>query len=195
MLEQQMSIALDDPARALELLDAVTFDEQHEPGVDPVQLNEWMQAQRAWLIGRTEIGSSIDSAAVAFSTAIDELKRAVETAAQRSERRSSAAALDAAERCAALIEGAERTLSKRIAKSRRAMRKEATRIRAEALEDAERTLERAGAHAARVLLDAQERQREADEAVARAHALQAQLLNSIEAAHANMSAPPASNAA
>ncbi len=193
MLERQMSIALDDPAQALELLDAVTFEE-HEPGVDREQLNEWISDQRAWLIGRTKDGS-IESAADRFSTALDDLKRAVETAAQRSERRSSAAAQDATERCAALVENAERKLAKKLAKGTRAMRKEAIQIRAEALKNAERILELAGAQAARLLLDAHDRQHEADEAVAAAHALQEQLLNSIEAAHADMSAAPLSDAA
>ncbi|MDX6522685.1 MAG: hypothetical protein QOI17_198 [Gaiellales bacterium] len=188
MLEQQMHLALDDPAKALELLDGVTFQEQ-EPGVDHDQVQTWIEAQRAWLVDRTR-AQPIDQALVAFSTAIEDLKRAVEAAARRSEERAAAAALDAEQRCGLLVAEAERKLSEELAKSRRAMRDEASRIRGEAITDAERILERAGAHAARMLIDADARERQASAAVATAHALQAELLNGIEAAQAKVRREP-----
>jgi hypothetical protein len=189
MLEQQMQLALDDPAKALELLDGVTFQEQG-PGVDRDEVRTWMEAQRAWLIDRTRASQPIDQALVAFSTAIDDLKRALEAGARRSEERAAAAALGAEERCALLVAEAERKLSERLAKSRRAMRDEASRIGGEAIRDAERILERAGAHAARMLIDADARERQASAAVATARALQADLLNGVEAAQANVRREP-----
>jgi hypothetical protein len=189
MIDRQMQLARHDPVAALELLDVAGFEES-EPGLDREQVRAWVEAQRAWLIDRTHAPNHVEAAVHAFATAIDDLKRALEAGARRSEERAAAAAFGAEERCALLVAEAERKLSERLAKSRRAMRDEASRIRGEAIRDAERILERAGAHAARMLIDADARERQAGAAVATAQALQAELLNGIEAAQAKVRREP-----
>jgi bacterioferritin-associated ferredoxin len=187
MLDRQMQLARHDPEAALELLDATSFEES-EPGLDREQVRAWVEAQRAWLIDRTHAPNHVEAAVHAFATAIDDLKQAVGLDARAAERRAAAAAFEAEQRCASLIAEAERRLAQKLAQSRRKMREEAERIRREAIDDADRILERAGGVAARLLIDAEERERSAAEAVAQSRALQAELLNGIDAAQATVRA-------
>jgi glutamyl-tRNA reductase len=187
MLDEQMRLARQDPAAALELLNAAGFEES-EPGLDREQVQAWIEAQRAWLIDRTHRPGHVETAVHAFATAIDDLKQAVELDARAAEQRAAAAAFEAEQRCAALIAEAERRLAQRLAQSRRKVREEAGRIRREALDDADRILERAGGLAARLLIDAEARERSAADAVAQARVLQAELLNGIDAAQATVRA-------
>jgi hypothetical protein len=187
MLDEQMQLARQDPAAALQLLDAASFEES-EPGVDREQVQAWIEEQRVWLIDRTHTPNHVETAVHAFATAIDDLKQAVELEARNAEHRAASAAFDAEQRCASLIAEAERRLAQKLAQSRRKMREEAERIRREAIDDADRILERAGGVAARLLIDAEERERSAAEAVAQSRALQAELLNGIDAAQATVRA-------
>jgi hypothetical protein len=66
------------------------------------------------------------------------------------------------------------------------MREDAARIRREALDDAERILERAGSHVAHMLIQAEQRERLATEAAEQVRAIQADLLNSIDAAQSTV---------
>jgi len=186
MLQQQMDLAMTSPARALELLEGTSF-ESVEPGVDPAQVLAWMDAQRAWLKDRAGASQATDSAVRALSTAIDDLKRAIEGEARAAEQRTAEAALDAEQRCIALVKDAERQLAHELSQSRCKMLDDATRIRREALDDAERILERAGGHVAHMLIQADQRERLAAEAAAQASAIQARLLNSIDTAQSTVS--------
>jgi hypothetical protein len=187
MLDEQMRLARHDPAAALALLDAASF-EQSEPGLDREQVQAWIEEQRAWLTARTRRPGHVEAAVHALATAIDDLKQAVELDARAAEQRVAAAACDAERRCDALIAEAERRLAQKLAQGRRKMREEAGRIRRQAIEDADRILQRAGGHAARLLIDAEARERSAAAAVARSQALQAELLNGIDAAQATVRA-------
>jgi hypothetical protein len=186
MLQQQMDLAMTSPTRALELLDETAF-EWAEPGVDSAQVLAWMDAQRAWLKDRAGASQATESAVRALSTAIDDLKRAIEGEAHSAVRRADEAALDAEQRCNTLVKDAERQLANRLSQTRRKMREDAARIRREALDDAERMLERAGSHVAHMLIQAEQRERLATEAAAEASAIQTELLNSIDAAKSTVS--------
>lgn len=186
MLQQQMDLAMTSPTRALELLDETAFD-WAEPGVDSAQVLEWMDAQRAWLKDRAGAPQATESAVRALSTAIDDLKRAIEGETHAAVQRAALAALDAEQRCNALVKDAERQLAHRLSQTRRKMREDAARIRREALDDAERMLERAGSHVAHMLIQAEQRERLATEAAAQASAIQTELLNSIDAAQSTVS--------
>jgi hypothetical protein len=189
MLRQQMEVARDDPAQALELLAGISFADS-APGVDRDEVMAWVEAQRDWLNGRIEGSSVIDKAVDALSNTLDELKRAIESEARRAERRAEAAAADAERRCAALVAGAERTLALKVSQSSHKAREDAAHIRRQALADAEKLLERAGAHAASVLLQAHDQEREAGAAVEQARLTQAELLESIDAAQATVRRRP-----
>jgi hypothetical protein len=187
MLQQQMELAMTSPARALELLEGTAF-EWAEPGVDPAQVLAWMDAQRAWLKDRAGASQGTDGAVRALSTAIDDLKRAIEGEARAAEQRTAEAAVDAEQRCNTLVKDAERQLAHALSQSRRKMRNDAARIRREAVDDAERMLERAGSHVAHMLIQAEQRERQATEAAAQASSIQAELLKTIDAAQSTVSA-------
>jgi hypothetical protein len=193
MLQQQMALAMTRPTRALELLDRTSF-EWAEPGVDSAQVLAWMDAQRAWLKERAGMSRGTETAVRALSTAFDELKRAIEGEARAAAQRAADAALDAEKRCNELVEDAERQLAHRLAQTTRKMREESARMRREALDDAERVLERAGSLVAHMLIQAEQRERDAAEAAAQASAIQAGLLDSIDAAQSTvrteLSGPP-----
>jgi hypothetical protein len=194
MLRQQMEVARDDPAQALELLAGISFADS-APGVDRDEVMAWVEAQQDWLNGRIQ-GSSIQGSSVigkavdALSSTLDELKRAIESEAGRAERRADAAAADAERRCAALVAAAERTLAQKLSQSSQKAREDADHIRRQALADAEKMLERAGAHAASVLLQAHDQERKASAAVEQARLMQAELLESIDAAQATVRRRP-----
>jgi vacuolar-type H+-ATPase subunit H len=187
MLQKQMDLAMTNPTRALELLDETAFEWQ-EPGVDSAQVLAWMDAQRAWLKDRAGASQATESAVQALSIAIDDLKRAIEGEAHSAGQRAAGAALEAERRCDELVKDAQRQLAHSLSKARRKMREDAARIRREALDDAERMLERAGSHVAHMLIQAEQRERLATEAAAQASAIQAELLNSIDAAQSTISA-------
>ena len=189
MLQEQMVLAMNRPTRALELLDATVL-EWAEPGGDSAQLLAWTDSQRAWLKDRAGSSQATEGAVRALSTAIDDLKRAIEGEAHAACQRAAEAALDAEQRCDALVKDAERQLAQRLSQTRRKMREDAARIRREALDDAERMLERAGSHVAHMLIQAEQREHLATEAAAQASAIQTELLNSIDAAQSTVSIQP-----
>jgi hypothetical protein len=186
MLETQMGLARRDPAAALAHLDGTTFSKT-APGVDEREVRDWIDAQRTWLRDRAADPRHIDAALAALGSAMEDLRRAVEADARAAERRTADAVELAERRCAELIADAERRIARKAAQTRRAVRNEAASLRARALEDAERIVERAGSHAAKLLIAAEERDRASAEAAARAHELHAVLLNQIDAAQAAVS--------
>jgi hypothetical protein len=194
MLDEQMRLARVDPAAAIDTLDGIDFAET-APGVNAEEVREWMDAQRAWLHGRLHDPQAIQSALTALGCALDDLKRAVDVEARAAERRTADAAERAERRCQELIRDAERRIAKKAAQTRRAVREEAAQLRARALEDAERIVQQAGSHAAQVLLAADERDRAAAEAAAQVSAMNAELLNQIDAAQAAVRPPAGRRAA
>jgi hypothetical protein len=185
MLQKQMELARSDPAAALELLANATMADS-SPGVDRDEVHTWMDDQRAWLRGRIQGSNGIDLASSSLSAALDDLKLAVEMSARRAEKHAEIAGAEAERRCAALIAAAERRLAEELSRSRRKMRNDAIRIRKEAQAEAEQLLERARSHVGRMLLDAEQRERETTAAQERTRELQADLLNSIDAAQATV---------
>jgi hypothetical protein len=189
MLDGQMAMARRDPAAAMAMLDGTVFS-RTSPGVDEREVRDWMDAQRTWLRGRMHDPKAVDDALEALREAMNQLGRAMEADA-RSVERHSAEAVDRAERrCEELIAEAERRIARKAAQTRRAVREEAARLRSQALEDAERIVERAGSHAARLLIAAEARDSAAEQAAAQAQALQAKVLNQIDAAQAVIQSPP-----
>jgi len=181
MLDNQMELARRDPAAALMHLDRATFSET-APGVDEREVQEWIDAQRRWLRDRQRDPKLVETALTALGTAMEDLRRAVDADARAAERRTAEAVERAERRCEELISDAERRIARKASQTRRAVREEAAQLRARALEDAERIVERAGSHVAKLLIDAEERDRQSMEAATRAHELHAALLNQIDAA-------------
>jgi hypothetical protein len=194
MLDNQMELARRDPAAALAHLDRATFSET-APGVDEPEVREWIEAQRRWLRDQQRDPKILDAALTALGAAMEDLRGAVDADARAAERRTVDAVGRAERRCEELISDAERRIARKASQTRRAVRAEAAQLRAQALEDAERIVERAGAHAAKLLIAAEERDREAAEAAARAHELHAMLLNQIDAAQAAVAERSRHNAA
>jgi hypothetical protein len=183
MLDAQMDLARHDPAAALEQLDATSFSNT-APGVDEREVREWMEAQRRWLRDRVRDPKLVETALTALGAAMEDLRRAIDADARAAERRTAEAVERAERTCEQLISDAERRVARNAAQMRRAIREEAAQLRARALEDAERIVERAGGHAAQLLIAAEERDRAAAAAQAQALQLHAQLLNQIDAAQA-----------
>jgi hypothetical protein len=183
MVETQMGLARCDPVAALAHLDETTFAET-APGVDEREVRDWMDAQRTWLRDRAADPRRVDAALAALGGAMEDLRRAVEADARAAERRTADAVELAERRCAELIADAERRIARKAAQTRRAVREEAAQLRARALDDVERIVERAGSHAAKLMIAAEERDRASAEAQAQARELHAVLLNQIDAAQA-----------
>lgn len=190
MLRAQMELARSNPARARELLDAVAL-RTAEPGIDADEVGRWMESQRAWLEERLPVtppepNDPVQEALGRFGDAIAEVQNALNLEVQAALARVEAMEADAEVRYLALIAATQDRLDQKLDRARRKIRKDQARAHRQAVADAERILERAGLEAARVLIDAEERKAVAVEAEDRARAVQARLIDGIDAARSSV---------